>query len=100
MGLSTTEFKETYLRKYNDGWSMKSTPCPFLTPEGCSIYDMRPETCKEYPYTGKDEIVFRLINLINNCKICPVVFEIFQKLKVIYGREFREYKRVMAPYWR
>ncbi len=100
LGFSISQFKKTYLRKHAGKWSMKNTPCPFLTPEGCSIYDVRPETCKEYPYTGKKEIVSRLFNLIDNCKICPVVFEIIQRLKVIYGREFQKYKRATAPYWR
>ena len=25
-----------------------SMPCPNLTPDGCAIYETRPETCREY----------------------------------------------------
>lgn len=96
---SPDKFRSKYLEKVDGEMTIKDTPCPFLTEKGCSIYDCRPKTCREYPYTNKKDIVCRLINLVENCKVCPVVFEIFERLKVLYKEEYEEYKKEMLPYW-
>lgn len=39
----------TRYEKAMHGWALKQ-PCPFYDPgTGCTIYDIRPETCKKYP---------------------------------------------------
>lgn len=100
LGVTASGFKDKYLKRKNEDWMIKTRSCPFLTDKGCSIYEYRPETCREYPYTHKDEITSRLINLVQNCEICPVVFEIFEKLKKIYRRDFEKYKKEMAVFWK
>jgi len=83
--MPVSEFKYKYLKNDHGEWAIKSSPCPFLTEKGCSIYEHRPQTCREYPYTNKDEIISRLINLVQNCEVCPAVFEVFEKLKRHYS---------------
>jgi Fe-S-cluster containining protein len=97
--LSAADFQEQYLRKDAEGeMVLKTKPCPFLTEKGCSIYDIRPKVCREYPYTNKAEFIYRLINMVNNCEVCPVVFEIFERLKAVYRRDFKEFQKEMADY--
>ncbi|MBI2911591.1 MAG: YkgJ family cysteine cluster protein [Chloroflexi bacterium] len=37
-------------------WIMLSFPCKFLTPDSrCSIYDERPEHCRQFPWEWRDE---------------------------------------------
>jgi Fe-S-cluster containining protein len=72
------------------------TPCPFLTEKGGSIYDIRPRECRTYPHTNKTEFTSRLIVMVHNCEICPVVFEIFERLKDIYRDAFEEFKKEYA----
>lgn len=93
------EFKAKYLVKSEGEWVINSKPCPFLSVEGCSVYDVRPTACREYPYTDKKETVHRLYNMISNCEVCPVVFEVIERLKKVYKKEFEEYKEKMIPYW-
>ncbi|MFO7952699.1 MAG: YkgJ family cysteine cluster protein [Bacillota bacterium] len=93
LGLSRKEFKAKYLEKAEEGFKTKEKPCPFLEDYGCSIYESRPKDCREYPYTHKKEINFRLLNLVISCDICPVVFEIFEKVKEYYHDEFIAYKK-------
>ena len=91
LGIDEIDFRNKYLVKSEDGYEINKKPCPFLTEKGCSIYEIRPKNCREYPYTDKDEITCRLINLICNCEVCPIVFEIFERLKEHYEEKFKEY---------
>jgi Fe-S-cluster containining protein len=97
LGMMKDVFSAKYLRRNDDGdMEIYETPCPFHTEKGCSIYDIRPQDCRTYPHTNKTEITSRLIGLVNNCEICPVVFEIFERLKNIYHDAFEEYKKEYA----
>lgn len=88
LGMEKEEFKNRYLVKNEDGnYEINKKPCPFLTEKGCSIYEFRPKNCREYPYTNKKHFTERLINLIAQCEVCPIVFEIFQRLKEHYEYE-------------
>lgn len=96
LDISAADFQDQYVRKKDNGeLRLKSIPCPFLTGNGCSIYDCRPKMCREYPYTRKPEFNSRLIYLVNQCAVCPVVFEIFERLKEIYREEFEDYQAEM-----
>jgi Fe-S-cluster containining protein len=81
-GISIDEFKKQFLKKTDEGdYNFKMLPCPFLENNICSQYKYRPEDCKSYPHLHKKDFVFRLIGLINNYSICPIVFNVYELLK-------------------
>ncbi len=58
------------------------TPCTFLGSDNyCSIYDVRPKACREYPHTDRKNIAGILPLTLENTKVCPAVFEIVEQLK-------------------
>ena len=60
-------------------------PCPFLNADNsCQIKECLPKSCQDYPYTNKEERLFSLLTIVNNSKICPVVYEILEELKDMY----------------
>ena len=63
---------------------LNSSPCLFLgTDNYCSIYDVRPTACREYPHTNRRKMA-KILNLtLENTQICPAVFEIVEQLKKI-----------------
>ena len=66
-------------------------PCPFLNKDNsCQIKDCLPRSCIDYPYTDKEESLYSLLTVVNNSKVCPVVYKILEELKEIYN--FRSYK--------
>ena len=76
-------FVEKYLIVDEDGdYIFRSLPCPFLGSDNyCSIYDVRPKACREYPHTNRRRI-YQVMNLmLKNSSICPAVFEILEQLK-------------------
>lgn len=93
------EFTSKYLIETDEGFAINRKPCPFLTESGCSFYEHRPVNCREYPHTHKPEIWARLINLVENSAICPVVFELIERLKKHYWDEFEKYKKNYLELW-
>lgn len=83
LAISANQFKERYLVKCNGekGFWFKTKPCPFLKDNRCSRYPLRPKDCQSFPHLHKKDFVFRLINVIENYAICPIVFNVYERLK-------------------
>ena len=65
---------------------IRSTPCPLLGVDGkCTVYDVRPQTCMEYPHTDKDDFVFSTISRANSALVCPAAFAIVEEMKERLG---------------
>ena len=60
---------------------LKTIPCRYLEDKKCSIYENRPEECRFFPYTGKEEFISRLFTMISLYEICPIVFNLMERLK-------------------
>jgi len=81
--IPTPGFKERYLTpdEKPNGFVFQQTPCPFLKNNLCSHYDFRPDVCRSFPHLHKKEFVFRLWNVVKNCSVCPIVFNVYEHLK-------------------
>ncbi|MBU0756149.1 MAG: YkgJ family cysteine cluster protein [Planctomycetes bacterium] len=64
-----------------EGFTFNKEPCPLLSGNCCTFYKSRPEDCRSFPHLHKEEFVFRLIQAVDNCSICPIVFNVFERLK-------------------
>jgi Fe-S-cluster containining protein len=75
---STKEFENNYLqRDEDDDLVLKTAPCTFLDEDNsCSIYDMRPQACREYPHTNRKKVVQVMELTEKNMLICPAVSRI------------------------
>ena len=88
--ISEEAFIETYLKVRDDNeYEMNALPCPFLKDNKCSIYEIRPTVCREYPHTDKKEFTARKYMHSGNAEICPAVYHILESMKY----EFRWRKR-------
>jgi Fe-S-cluster containining protein len=83
MGITRPEFEERYLQKNGGerGYVVEQTPCPFLESSLCSHYEYRPEACASFPHLHKADFVFRLMDVVNNYPICPIVYNVVEILK-------------------
>ena len=76
-------FEDMYLRVDEDNDKVfKSMPCPFLGEDNlCSIYNIRPKACREFPHTDRKKI-YQINHLtIQNTLICPAVYLFVEKLQ-------------------
>lgn len=79
------QFIDSYLRldEEND-YVLQSVPCTFLGADNyCSIYDVRPKACAEFPHTDRKKFQ-QISNLtLKNVAICPAAFNIVEKMKTL-----------------
>jgi Fe-S-cluster containining protein len=77
------QFIETYLRIDEENDSvLQSVPCTFLGEDNyCSIYEVRPKACREFPHTDRKKFQ-QISNLtLKNVAICPAAFNIVEEMK-------------------
>lgn len=81
--LKPSEFMERYLRLDEDNdFVLQEVPCAFLgTDNYCSIYEVRPKACREFPHTDRKKF-HQISNLtLKNVAICPAAFNIVEAMK-------------------
>jgi Fe-S-cluster containining protein len=84
--LKPGEFTKKYLRVDEDqDYVLQSVPCPFLGDDNyCSIYEVRPKACADYPHTHHRQMHKHMDLVENNATVCPAVAHIVERLKEIY----------------
>ncbi|MDA3926112.1 MAG: YkgJ family cysteine cluster protein [Kiritimatiellae bacterium] len=81
--LTEEEFQSKYLKQGEDEstFFFRDQPCPMLEGNQCKVNDCRPADCRSFPHLHKSDFVFRLLGVVCNCSICPIVFHVYERLK-------------------
>ena len=77
------KFIAQFLRVDEDNdYVLQEVPCTFLGDDNrCSIYDVRPKACREFPHTDRKKFQ-QISNLtLKNVAICPAAFNIVEEMK-------------------
>jgi Fe-S-cluster containining protein len=81
--LKAPQFINNYLRFDEEGdYVLNTLPCVFLGDDNyCSIYEVRPKACREFPHTNRKKF-YQISNLtLKNVAICPAAYNIVEALK-------------------
>ena len=65
----------------DQAYFFKSKPCSFLENNCCTVYEDRPQSCRDYPNLHKKDFIFRMLSVIGNYGICPIVYNTLEQLK-------------------
>lgn len=86
-GISAREFSRRYVKPDQFGDRIfAASPCPFLGEDNaCTVYEDRPKACRDFPYLHEEHFTGRSLMMISNCETCPIVFNVWQRLKVRLG---------------
>lgn len=81
--LSQADFVAQFVAndEFNQSNYLKNTPCKYLEGRECKIYSIRPQDCISYPHLHKKGFNSRTMGVIENYGICPIVFNVFERLK-------------------
>lgn len=79
-------FIQKYLRIDEDNdYVLQVLPCPFLRADNyCSVYNERPNACRQYPHTHQRKMHTILKETYNNIAVCPAVYQIVEKMRKQY----------------
>ena len=93
LNMDVDEFKTAYLIESNeeiDCYNFNTVLCPFLKDNKCTNYANRPKVCESYPHLQKEEFWTRLMGVVQNYSICPIVFNVYEQLKEeLWRRDWR-----------
>lgn len=94
LAMSPEDFRQQYVEdgKIN-GLVLRGLPCPFLEGDRCGVEAEQPECCREFPYLHKDGFVFRLMGVCSNYGVCPIIFNVYERLKHELGWRPRRRRR-------
>ncbi len=70
----------------DNDYVLQRVPCAFLGADNyCSIYDVRPKACREFPHTDRKR--FQQISqlTLKNVGVCPAAFNIVEAMKARVG---------------
>jgi hypothetical protein len=55
--------------------------CSFLKENRCCLEEDRPEDCRDYPFLMMEGFRWRLLGVVGNYRVCPIVFNTYELLK-------------------
>src|SRR5690606_2010299 len=78
LGMTSKDFKERWLVKEEKSgdWVNKLQPCQFLKGNICSIYEVRPKDCAEFPHHHKKPFDSYNDTFKNNLVHCPATLDL------------------------
>lgn len=81
--LKIVDFETQFLRVDEDNDKvLQNLPCWFLNDDNtCSIYEIRPKACREYPHTNRKKIYQINSLMLKNTVICPAAYLFVEKMK-------------------
>jgi hypothetical protein len=72
-------------------YKTRHCPCDFLKENGdCALGECKPANCNKYPYTDQPDRIGSLLSIIESASVCPVVYEMLERLKEEYHFKKRE----------
>jgi Fe-S-cluster containining protein len=83
-------FMDKWLKKEEDSgdWVNKIQPCQFLKNNKCSIYEVRPADCAEFPHHNKKPFDAYNDTFKNNLPHCPATLTLVDRVKKIVEKEY------------
>lgn len=82
--MKAADFVDAYLKRDKDDFMvLKTAPCSFLdlSDNSCTIYDVRPKACAEYPHTDRRKFIQITELTVANTFVCPATYNIVEALK-------------------
>ena len=82
-----------------DRMTFKTTPCPLLEDNRCTAGAAKPEGCRSFPNLHKHGFTTRLIQVVHNCTTCPIVYNVYERLKEELGFDYYDDEPASEDPW-
>lgn len=83
LGLPVESFKNKYIERSSEGTLsvMNTIPCSFLHNNKCTVYEARPNECREFPGLHRPNFTGRLFATFMHYGRCPIIYNVIEELK-------------------
>jgi Fe-S-cluster containining protein len=85
LGLTVSAFMRDYTESGDEGMILRRSGagCVFLSGNDCTVYDVRPDNCADFPHTvrGDGSFLSRMWDFADRACYCPIVYETLEALK-------------------
>ncbi len=81
IGCSVNQLSADYIeRDVEEEWGIfKQRPCAFLKGKLCSVYEHRPEVCRQYPQFTPD-FRWTLEQMNDGAALCPIIYNVLSQI--------------------
>ncbi|CAN5485453.1 YkgJ family cysteine cluster protein [soil metagenome] len=81
--LAKEDFYNRYVERSSQGSLavMNTIPCHFLHENKCTVYEARPNECREFPGLHHPGFAKRLFTIFMHYGRCPIIYNVVEKLK-------------------
>lgn len=89
--MSQEDFIEEYLEEEEDNpevLMLKELPCRFLKDNKCTIYEVRPDNCKSFPYHHMMPFDEYTPTFIQNIEFCPATYLLISGMEEKIKKEY------------
>ena len=81
---SAEKFSSEFLTREGNEYTLPA-PCRFIGEDGsCLVEACKPKQCRDFPYMDKPDRIASLYGVLEFAEVCPVVYELLERLKEIY----------------
>jgi len=83
LDLDAANFIGQYLEQSLEGqFIINRQPCHFLSENKCNVYDLRFQSCRDFPHLHQPDVRRRLFSIFMSYGRCPIIFNVLEMLKL------------------
>jgi Fe-S-cluster containining protein len=79
--LTEAQFRERFVEGGSFMSFLNAIPCQFLDGKACTVYDIRPDECRNFPQLDRPGFTTRMFGTFSHYGMCPIIFNVVERLK-------------------
>lgn len=85
LALSEDQFRERFVAGGSFMSFLNGVPCHFLNGNACTVYEARPEECRNFPQLDRPGFTGRMFGTFSHYGMCPIIYNVVEQLKTTSG---------------
>lgn len=85
LNITESQFRERFVEGGSFMSFLNAIPCQFLNGKACTVYDIRPDECRNFPQLDRPGFTTRMFGTFSHYGMCPIIFNVVEQLKIATG---------------